>query len=36
MQRHLYEHVNLPGYSGFLNEVSATLIDKADPNDPAE
>ena len=22
MQRHLYEHFNLPGYSGFLKDVS--------------
>ena len=30
MQRHLYEHFNLPGNSGFLNDVSATPIDKID------
>ena len=28
MQRHLYEHFNLPGHSGFLNNVFVTLIDK--------
>ena len=33
MKRHLYEHFNLPGHSGFLNGVSATLIDKTDPKD---
>ena len=34
MQRHLYEHFNLPGLSGFLNDVSVTL--KTDPKDPAK
>ena len=34
MQRHLYEHFNLPGHSGFLNDASATLIDKTDAKDP--
>ena len=33
MQRHLYEHFNLPGHSGFLNDVSVTLIDKTVPKD---
>ena len=33
MQRHLYEHFNLPGRSGFLNDVFVTLIDKVDPKD---
>ena len=33
MQRHLHEHFNLPGHSGFLNDVSVTLIDKTDPKD---
>ena len=36
MQRHLYEQFNLPGHSGFLNDVSVTLIDKADPKDPTK
>ena len=36
MQRHLYEQFNLPGRSGFLNDVSVTLIDKADPKDPTK
>ena len=31
MQRRLYEHFNLPGHSGLLNDVSVTLIDKTDP-----
>ena len=34
MQRHLYEHFNLPGLSGFLNDVSVTL--KTDPKDPTK
>ena len=34
MQRHLYEHFNLPGRSGFLNDVSVTLIDKTKPKYP--
>ena len=36
MQRHLYEHFNLPGHSGFLNDVSVILIDKTDPKDPTK
>ena len=36
MQRRLYEHFNLPGQSGFLNDISVTLIDKADPKDPTK
>ena len=36
MQRHLYEHFNLPGHSGFLNDVSVTLIDKTDPKDSSK
>ena len=36
MQRHLYEHFNLPDHSGFLNDVSVTLIDKTDPTDPTK
>ena len=36
MRRHLYEHFNLPGHSGFLNDVSVTLIDKTDPKDPTK
>ena len=36
MQRHLYEHFNLPGHSGFSNDVSVTLIDKTDPKDPTK
>ena len=36
MQRHLYEHFNLPGHSGFLNDVSVILIDKTDSEDLAK
>ena len=36
MQRHLYVYFNLPGQSGFLNDVSVTLIDKTDPKDPTK
>ena len=36
MQRRLYEHFNLPGQSGFLNDISVTLIDKVDPKDPTK
>ena len=36
MQRHLYEHFNVPGHSGFLNDVSVTLIDKTDPKGPTK
>ena len=36
MQRHLYEHFNLPGHSGFLNDLSVTLIDKTDRKNPTE
>ena len=36
MQRHLYEHFNLPDHSGFFNDVSVTLIDKTDPTDPTK
>ena len=31
MQRHLYDHFNLPGHSGFLNDVSVTLIYQTNP-----
>ena len=34
MQRHLYEHFYLPGHSGFLSDVSVTLINKTSPKDP--
>ena len=36
MQRHLYEHFTLPGHSGFLHDVSITLIDKTDPSCPTK
>ena len=36
MQRHLHEHFNLPGRSGFLNDVSIILLDQADPKNPTK
>ena len=36
MQKYLYEHFHLPGHTIFLEHVTATLIDKADPRDPTE
>ena len=34
MQVHLYDHFILPGHSGFLHDVSITLIDKTDLSCP--
>ena len=34
MQEHLFEHFKSEGHSGFLGNVSITLIDKIDGNDP--
>ena len=36
VQKHLYEHFTLPGHSGFLHDVSVTLIDKTDPSCPTK
>ena len=36
MQRHLYEHFQLPGHTGFLQDTYVTLIDKIDPRAPTE
>ena len=36
MEKHLYEHFTLPGHSGFLHDVSVTLIDKTDPSCPTK
>ena len=36
MQIHFYKNFNLPGHSGFLNDVSVTVSDKADPRNPAK
>ena len=36
MQRHLYEHFQLPGYTGFLQNTYVTLIDKTDPRAPTK
>ena len=33
MQKYLFEHFDLPGHTTFLEHVTATLIDKADPRD---
>ena len=30
MQRHFYEHFQLPGHHGFLQDTYVTLIDKTD------
>ena len=35
MQKHLYEHFDLPGHTSFL-DVTVTLIDKTDPRNPTE
>ena len=34
MQTHLYKHFTIPRHSGFLHDVSITLIDKTDPSYP--
>ena len=34
MQEHLFEHFNREGHSGYLGNVSMTLIDKTDGKDP--
>ena len=36
MQKHLYEHFDLPGYTGFLKDTTVTLIDKKNPRNPTE
>ena len=36
MQRHLYEHSQLPGHTGFLQNIYVTLIDKTDPRAPTK
>ena len=36
MQKHLYEHFDLPGHTDFLKYVTVTLIDKTDPRNPTE
>ena len=36
MQRHLYEHFQLPGHTGFLQHTYVTLIDKTDPRPPTK
>ena len=34
MQEHLFEHFKSEGHSGFLGNVSITLVDKTDGKDP--
>ena len=34
MQEHLYTDFSSPGHSGFLNDISVTLIDKTDGSHP--
>ena len=34
MQEHLYSHFSSPGHTGFLNDISVTLIDKKDGPHP--
>ena len=36
MQEHLYEHFNFPGHTSFWEDVTVTLIDKADHRNPTE
>ena len=36
MQRHLYEHFQLPGHTGLLQDNYVTLTDKTDPTAPTK
>ena len=36
VQRHLYEHFQLPGHTGLLQDTYVTLIDKTDPRGPTK
>ena len=36
MQKHLYEHFDLPGDTDFLEDVTVTLIDKTVSRNPTE
>ena len=36
MQRHLYQHFQLPGHTGFLQDTYVTLIDKTNPRAPTK
>ena len=36
MQKYLYEHFQLPGHTGFLQDTYVTLIDKTDPRAPTK
>ena len=33
-ERQLYEHFQLPGHTGFLQDIYVTHIDKTDPRAP--
>ena len=36
MQQHLFECFQIPGYTGFVEDVCITFIDKADPVIPTK
>ena len=36
MQRHFYEHFQVPGHMVFLQDTYGTLIDKTDPRTPTK
>lgn len=36
MQRHLYEHFQSPGHTGFLQETFVTFFHKTDPRAPTK
>ena len=36
MQRHIYEHFQLPGHTGFLQDTYGTLIGKTDSRAPTK
>ena len=35
-ERQLYEHFQLPGHTGFLQDIYVTHIDKTDPRAPTQ
>ena len=36
MQRHLHERFQLPGHTGFLQDIYVTRMDKTDPRAPTK
>ena len=36
VHKHLYEHIDLPAHTNFLEDNTVTLIDKTDPRNPTE